>query len=288
MSTADQGVSQMKYTDDEKIGLKVLLRELDAEPMRMVNRTVPELISESVGRLFVKWSRQVDRDIAAGLAAPLPCRDLGRFEDVMQRWLLKTDAFLGQYQYELVEIIDWLLLAGAEHHVWLLRVDDRGRPLKLMKCGTVEALYNESQKAMRGRHSPRKTSKDLTRADERHIADIGAGYTVVELLTPDALDVESARMRHCIGHGAYDANLGHPGFHFYSIRDSAGQPCATVATSPRLVDDVPTVVVRQFQGPKNSVPEPHLVELFNSALDDILPDEMPTSAPAPARSVGRF
>lgn len=289
MSTADQGVSAiMKYTDDEKIGLGVLLRELDAEPMRLVNQVMPELITESVGRLFIRWSRQVDRDIAAGLAAPLPCRDLGRFEDIMARWILKTDAFLGQYQYELVEIIDWLLLAGAEHHAWLLRVDDQGRPLKLMKCGTVEALYSESQKAMRGLQPQRKSAKDLTHADERHVADLGAGYTVVELLTPDALDVESTRMRHCIGHGTYDGKLGHPGFHFYSIRDRDGQPCATVATSPRLVEDVPTVVIRQFQGPKNSAPEPHIVELFNSALDDILPNEMPSTASAPGPSVVRF
>ncbi|MGF0537291.1 hypothetical protein ACQQ2Q_04790 [Agrobacterium sp. ES01] len=276
----------MDYTDDENIGLKVLLGELDAEPMRMVSQSMPEYLEVSVGRLFITWSRKVDRDIAAGLGAPLPCRDLGRFEDWMQRWVLKTDVFLRQYQYELVEIIDWLLLAGAARHSWLENVDERNRPRKLMKCHSVQMLYNESVKCLRGRQPRRRSSIDLTEADERHLADIGAGYAVVELLTADALDVESARMRHCIGQGNYDAKLGTPGFRFFSIRDSSGQPRATVEATPKLVSGQFVSVIRQLRGPRNMLPEPHVVELFTAALDDILTDVTPMAAQARRPSFG--
>lgn len=277
-----------EYTDEERNGLRLLLDELDAEPMRMVHPWMPEYLEVSVGRLFVDWSRQVDRDIAAGLTGPSPSRHMPAVIRKYSRWYVKVDAYLGQYQYELVEIVDWLLLAGGARHPWLENVDEKNRPKKLMKCRTVQALYDESQKCMRGRQSPKKSAKHLTEADERHVVDLGAGYTVVELLTPDALDVESTRMRHCIGHGNYDRKLGHPGFHFFSVRDAEGQPCATVELTPKLVDGVPTSVVRQFQGQRNAAPEPHLVEMFNAVLDDIVPDEMPTTKPAPTRSVGRF
>jgi hypothetical protein len=265
----------------------LLLDELDAEPMRMVHPWMPGYLEVSVGRLFIEWSRQVDRDIAAGLPGPAPSRHMPAVIQKYSRWYIKVDAYLGQYQYELVEIVDWLLLAGGARHPWLENVDEKNRPKKLMKCRTVQALYDESVKCMRGRQSARKSAKDLTDADERHVVDLGAGYTVVELLTPDALDVESTRMRHCIGHGAYDGKLGHPGFHFFSIRDR-GQPSATVELTPKLVDGEFRSVVRQFQGPRNAAPEPFLVELFNAALDDIVTAEMPASAPAPTRSVGRL
>lgn len=278
----------MEYTDGERLGLRLLLAELDAEPMRLVNPWMPEYLEVSVGRLFIDWSRQVDRDIAAGLPGPAPSRHLPPAIQKYSRWHIRVDAFLGQYQYELVEILDWLLLAGGARHQWLENVDENNRPKKLMKCRTVQALYDESQKCMRGRQSPKKSAKDLTDADERHVVDLGAGYTVVELLTPEALDAESTRMRHCIGHGNYDAKLSHPGFYYFSIRDADGQPCVTVELAPKLVDGEFRSVVRQFQGPRNAAPEPHIVELFNNALDDILPAEMPSIAPSPARSVGRF
>lgn len=275
------------YTDDERIGIKILLNELDAEPMRMVHQVIPELISESIGRHFIKWARQIDRDVEAGADAPPPSRDMRSFDATHRRWTIFADQFLGTYQYELVEVIDWLLLAGAEHHAWLARVDDKGRPLKLMKCGTVEALYNESVKSMRGRHPQHKTKRDLSADDERFVADLGAGYSVVEMLSPAALDVESFRMRHCIGNGSYDRKLHHPGFYFFSVRDASGQPCATVELTPKLIDGQFTSVIRQFQGPRNTAPEPFLVDLFMSAVDDIMTYGVPVATSAPRPSVGR-
>ncbi len=278
----------MEYSDEERIGLRLLLDELDAEPMRMVHPWMPEYLEVSVGRLFIDWSRQVDRDIAAGLPGPAPSRHMPDVIKKYSRWYIKADAFLGQYQYELVEVIDWLLLAAGARHQWLENVDEQNRPKKLMKCRTVQALYNESQKCMRGRQSQCKSAKDLNDADERQVADLGAGYTVVELQTPHALDVESTRMRHCIGHGNYDGRLGHPGFHYFSVRDAEGQPCATVELTPKLVDGEFRSVIRQFQGPRNAAPEPFLVDMFNSVLDDILPDEMPSTTSAARPSLGRF
>ncbi|MGJ7040920.1 hypothetical protein J2Y63_004188 [Shinella sp. BE166] len=278
----------MEYTDDERIGLKVLLRELDAEPMRMVNQIIPELISESIGRLYIKWARRIDRDVDAGADAPSPSRDMRSFDSTHRRWTILADTYLGTYQYEIVEVIDWLLLAGAEHHGWLARVDDKGRPLKLMKCGTVEGLYNESVKSMRGRHPQRTTKRDLTAADERHVADLGLGYTVVELLSPAALDVESTRMRHCVGSGSYDAKLQNPKCGLYSVRDLDGVPRATVELVSKDYDGVTSTFVRQFMGPRNEPPAQNLVELFNAAIDDILGHGVRSFPPAPRRSFGRF
>ncbi|ARQ56899.1 hypothetical protein Kim5_CH00791 [Rhizobium sp. Kim5] len=279
----------MEYTDDEQIGQKVLLQELDAEPMRMINPWMPEYINVSIGRLFISWSRQLDRDIAAGAEPPLPSRDLGRFEDVMQRWITKTDAFLGTHQYELVEVLDWLLLAGAERHPWLYNVDDRNRPKKLVKCQTIEALFEESQKCMR-RHpkGKRKTEIDLGIGDEQFVMELGAGYTLVQLLSPDALDVESARMKHCIGNGVYDGKLDIPGHCFFSVRDRNGQPHATVEIAPKDIDGVAQGVVRQIQGPRNTTVVPAILDLLTPALDDILCHDTPAVLPAPAPPVGRF
>ncbi|MQV12227.1 hypothetical protein GHL01_00510 [Sinorhizobium meliloti] len=278
----------MDFTDDERIGQKVLLAELDAEPMRMVNPWMPEYINVSIGRLFISWSRQLDRDIAAGARPPLPSRDLGRFEDIMQKWIARADAFLGEYQYELVEVLDWLLLAGAERHPWLYNVDERNRPRKLMKCRTVDALYNESVKCMRGRQPQRKTEHDLSDTDERYVADLGLGYAVFELLSPDALDVEGSRMRHCVGNGTYDSKLGTPGYGLYSIRDAHGTPHATVELVPKFDDGEVTTVVRQFLGPRNGAPAPHLVELFHAVREDLSWHDTPAALPAPTPRVGRF
>lgn len=95
-------------------------------------------------------------------------------------------------------IVDWLTadyLAGA---AWIDRVDEKGRPLKLMKCGSIERLLYEADKAMRKRLQSAVAA--LSEGDEITVATLRDGYTVVRLMTPLALDVESRRMRHCVGH----------------------------------------------------------------------------------------
>jgi hypothetical protein len=275
------------FNDFEAIALKHLHTELDTEPMTMVHPRLPAFIECSLGRMYVAHCRQVTADVASGARPPL-LHDRGRFEDIMQASVAMMSDYIGTYHYELVEILDWLLLAGAENHPWLDNVDNNGLPKKLMKCQSVEALYNESVKCMRGRQPQRKSERDLTTDDERHVADLGAGYTVVELLSPEALDVESTRMRHCIGNGSYDRKLSHPGFYYFSIRDENGCPQATVELTPKLIDNQFTSVIRQFQGSRNTAPEPFLVEMFNTVVDDIMTYGVPVATSAPQPPVGRF
>lgn len=286
----DWGVSAMiGFPDFEAVALKHLHAELDTAPMTMVHPRLPDIVECSMGRMFLQHCRQINRDVASGAQPPL-LHDRGRFEDVMQASVAMMSDYIGTYHYELVEILDWLLLAGAEQHPWLENVDALGRPKKLMKCQSIEALYNESVKCMRGRQPTKKSADDLTAKDERHVTDIGLGYSVVELLSPDALDVESTRMLHCVGNGSFDSKLGTPGYTLLSIRDPDQIPRATIELVSRTYEgaEVPSTFVRQFLGPKNSQPEAYLVELFNAAAESILCHEVRSSPPAPSRSAGRF
>jgi hypothetical protein len=54
------------------------------------------------------------------------------------------------------------------------------------------------------------------------------GWKIVRLLTPEALDRESAHMQHCIGKGAYDHHLDSGDHVFYSLRDPKNLPHATM------------------------------------------------------------
>jgi len=49
---------------------------------------------------------------------------------------------------QLSHIADWLKAATVNRQPWLGHVDERDRPRKLMKFGSVEAIVNEADKAM--------------------------------------------------------------------------------------------------------------------------------------------
>nr|WP_250807868.1 PcfJ domain-containing protein [Neorhizobium tomejilense] len=129
---------------------------------------------------------------------------------------------------DVIHITDWLTAARINEMPWLRKLDDRGRPVKLAKFGTVEQIKNEADKAMRRMASGMATG--LEPGDEIDVMDLDDGYKVVRLMTPKALDLESARMQHCIGQGGYDPYLERPelGVHFFSLRDRAGNPHVTL------------------------------------------------------------
>jgi hypothetical protein len=101
-------------------------------------------------------------------------------------------------------IMDWMVAATVRNEPWLTRLDTEGRPLKLMKCGTIERLTHEADRAMK-----RWNSKPITEPSvgTEHVFDCGEGYSIFKLVTPEALDVESGVMGHCVGNGAYDSAL---------------------------------------------------------------------------------
>ncbi|MHA6685356.1 hypothetical protein [Mesorhizobium sp. A556] len=206
---------------------------------------IGDLLRCSVGRIAVKELRRVRAKLTGGdtpLSGVLPDHDTAQ------------------------HIVDWLtadFLDGAE---WIERVDGEGRPLKLMKCGSYEQLILEADKAMRRRLQG--SAAALGDRDETVVAELAKGFRLVRLLTPHALDHESKRMKHCVGHGAYDRGIETGTTQIYSLRDANGNPCVTMETYPAGIRqyrrdeeggfhpilDNSRWAVNQMQGPRNTTP----------------------------------
>lgn len=160
-------------------------------------------------------------------------------------------------EFEVTHIVDWLVADLNAAALWLANVDEQGRPRKLLKCSTIADLMREADKAMDRRNGGRATKK-LGPDDEETVADLGGGYTLVRLLTPEALDLESDRMHHCIGDGAYDGKLKAGWGRFLSVRDRKNRPVATIELRR---EGNAQWSLRQFQG-KNNGPVPTEVSLL--------------------------
>ncbi|MER8573359.1 PcfJ domain-containing protein [Mesorhizobium sp. M1409] len=85
------------------------------------------------------------------------------------------------------------------------------------------------------------------------------GYKLVKLLTPEALDLESRRMHHCVGHGSYDAGLAAGNHEIYSLRDRKGRPVATVKINRGEID--------QIKGKRNASPEARHMAVLKPACE---------------------
>lgn len=267
----------MRYSDDEQMGIRVLARELDVSNAQIIEG-FPQLFDLSIGRFFISYCRSLDRVQLDGA----PRAREKNFDAIQNRWITRAESFVSVHQYELVEVIDWLLDAAAHQRPWITNVDDLGRPKKLMKCATMEALSQEADKLMarRPNSGPRRPSREvlLGPEDEVFVRELGAGYTLVRLLSSAALDVEGMRMRHCIGNGGYDWRLeDRHGYSYFSIRDEHGQPRATIETATRLIDEITYGQIRQFQGPRNEPPEAHVVDLVIGAMAEMKWIDQPRS-----------
>jgi hypothetical protein len=176
------------------------------------------------------------------------------------RVLLKEFKKLGQpasfdpNQHEMIRhVADWLTVAVANNEPWLARVDGQNRPLKLMKFPSIEAAALEADKAML-KAAQKRLGVKLVPGDEELRSELAEGYYLVRLLTPAALDAESALMQHCIGNGAYDASLDNDDIAFYSLRDPAGKPHATL--------EVRANWIIQLQGKQNILPDSKYLRLL--------------------------
>jgi hypothetical protein len=142
-------------------------------------------------------------------------------------------------------IYDWLLAARIRDEAWLSRCDAQGRPLKLMKFGSVQQIVAEANKAMAKRRAD--GSRQDANEGTRVVHDCGGGWTVVRLLTPEALDYETAQMGHCVGQGAYDDLIEEDPI--YSLRDPMGRSHITIE-----VDNY-SQEIRQLKGKQNHTPK---------------------------------
>ncbi|MBY3432846.1 hypothetical protein HFN89_01480 [Rhizobium laguerreae] len=177
---------------------------------------------------------------------------------VTRVYMRETDDENGELLYwlnsaEIYHIRDWLRASLVNDVAWLQRLDDLGRPKKIMKCGTLAALVREANKDMRKQASKAAGTK-LVAGDEVIEYECADGWTVVRLLTTAALDLESGLMGHCIGNGAYDEGLANPDTRFLSLRDRRGKPHATM----EIVGDK----LIQLQGKQNKRPLYRYVSLL--------------------------
>lgn len=80
----------------------------------------------------------------------------------------------------------------------------------------------------------------------RFVCDLGQGFQIVELVSPDALDYESACMGHCVGQGGYDVGVQKRKFQIFSLRDKLNYAHVTL--------EVKNGAVMQVKGKQNKRP----------------------------------
>jgi len=132
-------------------------------------------------------------------------------------------------------IVDWLKAAKINNEPWLQNLDDMGRIKKLMKFSSLTQIHAEADKAMRIK-AQQSIGATVSAGEERLIKVLEDGYHIVQMLTPTALDRESA------------------------LRDKMGKPHATL----EIHDDL----VVQLQGKQNKSPAPKYFDLIIPYLKD--------------------
>ncbi|MFQ6238215.1 PcfJ domain-containing protein [Sinorhizobium meliloti] len=227
---------------------------------------IRNLVGCSLGRIFwLDWLRQDSRD-AEWMPTPGDHEDpeWHRIDGWPERgdgaksrkWNRRAALWMQWNSIDAWHVCDWLITATAEGHPWLANVDAAGHPKKLMKCGSLERLVFEATKGLRQRNL-----RDIILGpeDENFVLDLGAGHTLVQLLSRASLRKEGLHMHHCIGHGGYDELLDDPDVGFYSVRTLDGKPIATI--------EIRDSYIRQYRGPANAEPSDAVKELVAVAID---------------------
>lgn len=216
----------------------------------------------------------------------------GSAEEVLARkWSERVGLFRRWYGIDVWHVIDWLTVAECQNHSWLYRLGDDGYPVKLTKCGDLDRLVVEATKGLRDRNATIGGEIILPAGSEKWIADLGAGFSLVQLHTPTALRREGIRMHNCLKQGDYGRKLIDQSFSYFSVRGPGDIPHGTI--------ELHLDRVMQFAGPCNTSPSPSVFDLVSEVtanlgwqcladankglpeyLDDQVDEEAP-SAPAP-------
>jgi hypothetical protein len=159
------------------------------------------------------------------------------------------------YLTEIRHVIDWLTSAVMDGDDWIERLDEKGRPLKLMKMHSIAQLVAESDKAFAKKMQKIGVSVALT-DDERLHMRLADGFAVVRMLTPEALDRETSAMQHCVGFGSYDRYLRDGARGLYSLRDPFNKPHATIEI------DHKAKALMQLRGKQNHIPIPKYLKVL--------------------------
>jgi hypothetical protein len=204
-----------------------------------------ELTGDDLVKLNISETlfRLTDDDRVARLAVIGIGRVLFRHHKKDGDWGAVFDAFL----VEIRHVIDWLTSAVMDGDEWLLRVDSKERPVKLMKMHSIPQLVAEADKAF-AKKMQKVGSVAVLPDDERLHMALAEGYNVVQMLSPQALDRESAVMQHCVGLGSYDRHVEGDRYALYSLRDHLNRPHATIEV------EIASRTLLQLRGKQNEMP----------------------------------
>lgn len=172
-------------------------------------------------------------------------------------WQFRPDDRLSA---EISHVADWITAAVHNDEPWLQHRNPGGAPHKLLKLGSLQQAVHEADKAM----TRRNASMPAHLAPE-HFATVKTfpdGAKIVRLLTPQALDAESAQMGHCVGHGAYDAKLEKAVCNFFSLRSPSGKARATLE-----VNTFHNALI-QCRGRQNQAPIPKYTPYIRDFVDE--------------------
>ncbi len=217
---------------------------MDQENLKRLQSGIDDYVKKQV-----EWIERDRADIPdAPAILPLIQMSIGRvLMKFARRYESVTMSVMEASMDDTRHIYDWLLAASLRGEDWLTRCDDNGRPLKLMKFGTIQQIVNEANKAM----AKRRGGGFRVPAGEgaKVVHEYGDGWTVVRLTTPEALDREGDIMGHCVGQGAYDRGLSTNFMGIYSLRDSFGKSHVTIEIDNAME------IVKQIKGKQNKPPK---------------------------------
>lgn len=135
--------------------------------------------------------------------------------------------------YSIIEDSDNAVFKFSEILDYLQSVVENGGRIERMSVPDVIA-QSAAWHAKRGK----VYSEDVPGEDIKDILDFHDGYKIVQLLTPAALDRESALCDHCVGKGGYDEHLIKGGVRIFSLRDDKNHPYATIEVRQKRVKQV--------------------------------------------------
>lgn len=155
---------------------------------------IRELIGCSLGRIF--WLDWLKQDAVDTEWMPTPGDHVDpewhRIDGwpeqgdghIYRKWSRRAALWMQWHSVDAWHVCDWLITAVADEHPWLVNVDDDGFPKKIMKCSNLERLVHEASKGLRQRNI-----RDIILGpeDETFVYDLGAGHTLVQLLSRAAL-----------------------------------------------------------------------------------------------------
>lgn len=262
--------TKIRYGSEEVLlAMTMLAEELGFE--RRNHFYAHDLFIVSIGRVFLQeFSRQdaIDPEIMIHPRFQHACAIDGwswtRRDDpeayLRDKWSQRISIYLSAYGHQLTHIRDWLLVAAAEAHPWIANKDSKGRPKKLMKCGSVAQLMHEAEKWHRRDPVAEVAQRALGPDDVRWQTELCAGFHLVRLLSPEALDAETMALRHCIGRGSYDRRLEQPDYEYLSVRDGEGTPVATL--------EVFRGMLVQCRGVRNADPAPEVIAVVDRYMSE--------------------